>query len=204
MSVKLTDIIDIFSTNEETATLVCSLINGNRDPAPYCQDWLRHCYNRPSESELIMFACNRLLVGCGVEFIPRPTSKYNESDGLSYINVGDCCLPTLAYGGREREYFIGEVSDWLAFVERECLDEVWHDWLRWEFIRVLKTHLHLWDVDDNTDELRTLFDRCCHLANEYPQIESSGYGFTCNVEKLAEVCSIQMLEEFSVTYKLEE
>ena len=79
---------DVREAWPDHADRILGLISGTIDPETYpsVQTWIRACYNRPSQHDLIAFALDAEIAGCGVEaiFSTRScTQPYAE-----YINQG--------------------------------------------------------------------------------------------------------------------
>ena len=98
---------------EEEARLrdVCE---GRLDPETLASvsAWIRECYHRPSETELIMAACNELLEGFGTESLRGPwLDRYHQDAQASYVNMGDCCNLTIIRDHLRQQWLVTTVAD---------------------------------------------------------------------------------------------
>lgn len=105
---KLCEITDI-----ETAKQIRGILDGSIDPetVPQTADWVRQCFNRPSDTELALHAADVLLGNFGVE-------AFETKQGYcEYSNTGDSYAWTLCHW-RGRFH----VCSWADIAERHALD----------------------------------------------------------------------------------
>lgn len=109
---------DIRAMWPDKASTIERLVDGTLSPETFksVQEWLRTCYNRPSQTELILHAFNEVIEGYGVEAL----GEVDMHDGppFEYINQGDTYDTTLVYNHRKGTLF---VSSWGDVAERNRL-----------------------------------------------------------------------------------
>lgn len=83
----------------EQAATIKGIIKGNIDPEGFksVQSWVAQCYNKPSKLELKLEAINEVLEGFGIEYIESSNDDFNDSQGLSYVNLGDTYVNTVIF-----------------------------------------------------------------------------------------------------------
>jgi hypothetical protein len=98
------------------------LINGDYDPEQYATvaNWIRQCYNRPNDTELVMKAIDEVIEGYGTEAIFGDDPRWPD---LEYVNMGDPYVTTIMYDYRTDEYIVGCWGDWLEKYEAEKAEE---------------------------------------------------------------------------------
>lgn len=76
--------------SEDQAKTVRGLIKGTIEPESIgaCKDWIRQCYHRPSDDELLMCAIDATLETFGVEAIWRNDCQDDGILGV-YCNTGN-------------------------------------------------------------------------------------------------------------------
>ena len=81
------------------------------------QHWIKHCFNRPNDAELIMNALNELLDGHGTEAIRNESAYinryYDDCIGI-YVNMGDTYITTIVYDTELNEF---KITSWGDFIE---------------------------------------------------------------------------------------
>jgi len=111
-------IMSFLNVDKETAKKVRGLVKEDIDPEEFesVQKWIRECYNRPSQDELIMEALNEVLDGCGPEAIEGSeyVDSYHRYFVASYVNMGDTYAGTVILDHRSGRYLLGT---WGGFVE---------------------------------------------------------------------------------------
>lgn len=87
------------------------LLDGRKNPEEYesVQYWIRQCYHRPKEHELILCAVDEVLNTCGVETIRKGTRPL-----LDYCNTGESYNATIGYRYDSDNFCI---TSWGDFVE---------------------------------------------------------------------------------------
>lgn len=98
MKVTAERLVEHFRVDMATAERVVRIIRGDEDPSDVeaTARWIRDCYHRPPQRDLIMHAANDLLEGCGVEGKCTSVGKYV----YSYVNLGDTYAITLIHDWR--------------------------------------------------------------------------------------------------------
>ena len=99
------------------------LETGQDKPEQYAsvQEWLRQCYSRPSEDELILHAMNEVLEGFGTEAIESPdyqVDRYHYGIVAVYVNRGDTYEPTVLYETETGRFRLTSWGDWVERNER--------------------------------------------------------------------------------------
>lgn len=96
------------------------LLDGRTDPESYpgVQAWVRQCYNRPRETELIMAAADELLGGHGVEALEIDgwIDGFYGSIAYTYVNMGDSYACTLIHDSEKDQFIVACYGD---IVERD-------------------------------------------------------------------------------------
>lgn len=102
MDITVKTLQDTFQVDDLSARLALDLIelNGNRgikltirlleNTLPKTVEWIRKCYNDPSETEYLMSALNEILECHGVEALLAKDEIFGE-----YLNTGDTYQTTL-------------------------------------------------------------------------------------------------------------
>ena len=94
----------------EQATTARGLMNGTIDPEsiPETAKWVRDCYHRPWQSELVMDALSHVLGMYGVESLntnaPRPAT---------YLNAGDTYACTIVCNADGSRYYVTDVGTFI-------------------------------------------------------------------------------------------
>lgn len=106
----------------ETTLAIKALLSGKTDPEafPAIERWVRQCYHRPRQGELIMEALNAVLEGYGVEAI-RDENAWDSYHGdiiATYVNMGDPYTSTVLYDVENDRYL---TTTWGDFVEEREL-----------------------------------------------------------------------------------
>jgi hypothetical protein len=97
------------SLDEENAKRIRGLMDKTISPetSEAVQAWLRQCWNRPSDTELIMCAINDALGTHGVEAIQGEwIDHYHQNIQATYCNTGDSYAPTVLYCNKQRKFLI--------------------------------------------------------------------------------------------------
>ena len=112
---KLSECVEAFG--EDKGTEVFRLISGDLDPETYAsvEAWVRQCYHRPDDEEMILCALSEVLGGFGTEGI-------RAEDGgtvASYVNMGDSYATTVLLDSASWFFQIGSWGDFVEAWERE-------------------------------------------------------------------------------------
>jgi hypothetical protein len=81
------------------------------------EQWIKQCFNRPSDQELEMNALNELLDGHGVEAIKLENAyvnRYWDDCIATYVNMGDTYITTILYDTMNELY---RLTSWGDFYE---------------------------------------------------------------------------------------
>jgi len=111
----------------EVAKTVHGLMNDSIDPEsferfPQTYHWIRQCFNRPSEIEIIMSAINEVAGFHGVEYAgPEIDSRFTPR--FSYCNAGDTYNTTIVHDNETSDFIIGCLGDLIESLEDEDEDE---------------------------------------------------------------------------------
>jgi len=94
--------------SEAEAQTVRGLIKGTVDPETVeaTDRWIRQCYYRPSDAELVMHAVDATIGTHGVESL-GPTIDRRFTPAFSYCNAGDTYASTVIRNNRIGSYFVG-------------------------------------------------------------------------------------------------
>lgn len=108
--------------DRDTAIQVRRLLDGRDDPESFTKvaKWVAQCFNRPSDTELIMAACDEVLDTCGVEAI-RSEQEWDRFWGSTvavYCNNGQSYDPTVLYDTERGVFYITSTGDWQETAER--------------------------------------------------------------------------------------
>jgi len=102
------------------------VLSGAVDPceaSAKCAAWVRQCCHTPSDHEQILFACDDLLDGCGMEALSIEDEQYTDGvcccPPFSYVNFGDAYVTTLARDHERGQWVIASWGDLLDEYERE-------------------------------------------------------------------------------------
>jgi hypothetical protein len=101
---------------EDEAAIVRGLIKGTVDPETVeaTARWIRQCFHRPSDSELIMHAIDATIGTHGVEAVGEAIDR-RFTPAYSYCNAGDSYVGTIIRNNALGSYYIG---DWATIAER--------------------------------------------------------------------------------------
>jgi hypothetical protein len=105
--------------SHDNATRLRKLLDGRLDPMTFArvEAWVRQCYNRPRQCELIMCAADELLETHGVEVITGEyVDNYHGAIRYEYCNAGDTYAATLVRDTRNGRYLVTSVGD---LIERD-------------------------------------------------------------------------------------
>lgn len=110
--------------DEQTAIVVHGLIGGTLDPEGFesVERWVRQCYHRPSQNELIMRALNEVLDGHGVEAIRVDAAwvdAYHHDVVGTFVNMGDAYAGTIVLDSETGEFIPTTWGDFVETWERE-------------------------------------------------------------------------------------
>ena len=108
--------------DEETSEKILRLLDGTDEPTSYetVEAWVRRCYNRPSDAELIGKALNEILDGCGVEAIRgRYVDSYHIDIQAVFIELGDSYDATLLLDHETGDWTVTSWGDWVEQNEKE-------------------------------------------------------------------------------------
>jgi len=96
---------------EDEVQTVLALIAGELDPETIegTAEWVRQCYHRPSEDELILDAIDRTIGTYGTEALPLPEEKdnYRNAPRYTYCNAGAPYAATVIHDSHQGVYFVG-------------------------------------------------------------------------------------------------
>lgn len=90
------------------------LCAGRLDPEVFgsVRSWIRQCFHRPSDTELIMVACNEILEGFGVECLRGEwLDDFHHDIQASYVNMGDCYLTTVIRDHMRERWLMTTIGD---------------------------------------------------------------------------------------------
>ena len=99
------------------------LLDGRADPESYpgVEKWVRRCYHRPSETELIMAAADELLEGHGVEALEGDyVDSYHQNIAFTYVNMGDPYVTTLVHDSAREQFLVccwGDIAERMPSTE---------------------------------------------------------------------------------------
>ena len=105
----------------DTARRIRGLMDGTVNPETSlaARAWLRQCYHRPSDDELVMAAIDEALGTFGVEALEGEwIDNYHQNIQAVYCNAGDAYAPTVLLCHRRLRYL---VTSWGDYVEKEGL-----------------------------------------------------------------------------------
>ena len=116
------------SRHPDAANVSAGLLNGDVEPESIeaAADWVRQCYSRPRESELVMCALNDVLDCHGVEPIRAEDAWVDNYHGdivASYINTGDTYAETVVLDSATGEYHLTSYGDWVEALETKEAEE---------------------------------------------------------------------------------
>ncbi len=100
-----------------TALRARKLMDGRLDPETFesVDRWVRQCYHKPNDTELIMSALDEVLGGFGVECIRE---NCDDSPSADYINMGDTYNATVIYCYVRDRFIVGCWGDYIEWIER--------------------------------------------------------------------------------------
>lgn len=108
--------------SKEQEDQINGILDGKINPEFYVsvRDWIRQCYNMPSDDELKMSAFNEILEGYGTEAINGEWQNGRWGNVVAeYVNMGDTYIPTII--NHRDEGFM--VSSWGDLMEKMNNDE---------------------------------------------------------------------------------
>jgi hypothetical protein len=108
----------------EAAEKAAALLNGELDPESVDETaaWIRQCYHRPSDAELMMHALDVVLDTYGVEPIRVEGAWIDSYHGdiiATYLNTGDAYTETVLLESDTGEFKLISWGDWLENWELE-------------------------------------------------------------------------------------
>ena len=120
-------LLQIDGLARDVAERVRAIIAGDIAPcdaSEKCARWVRQCHNEPSEHEQILYACDDLLGGCGVEALAIEDEQHTDCGvrfcpPFSYVNFGDPYITTLARDHENGQWVVVCWGDMLEEYERE-------------------------------------------------------------------------------------
>jgi hypothetical protein len=97
------------SISDEQACVVHDILIGEADPMENeaVQQWVRQCYNRPSDTDLMQAALNDVTDNHGVEYL--------ESIDVAYLNSGDAYTGTLVW--HKGDIYLSTYGDAIEAIE---------------------------------------------------------------------------------------
>lgn len=109
---------------------LADIMTGDLDPEtiPEVEDWVRDCYSRPSDNELVMYAANALLYGHGTEFIRADDIGDGSGSGFEYVNQGESYTPTFIQ--HEGSLYLTSWADMVEALEQEQAND--RDSIDWD------------------------------------------------------------------------
>ena len=106
---------------KKAAYLITRLCNGTYDPETFSagQRRVSECYNRPSQTDLILTVVNSLfntygIVAHGVEGVPYYENAMRDGEFIEYVNMGDTYRATILHNPEMNRF---EISDWGSLYE---------------------------------------------------------------------------------------
>lgn len=108
----------------DAAEKSAAILNGTLDPESVdaVDTWVRQCFHRPSQLELVMHALNALLDCHGVEAIHVEGAWVDHYYGdiiATYINTGDAYTETVLLESEGDAFVLTTYGDWLQAWESE-------------------------------------------------------------------------------------
>lgn len=100
--------------DREAARTIRGLIDGSINPEtiPATAQWVRECFNRPDDDELIMHAIDAVLENFGVEGLGADLGRfYRFAPQYCYSNTGDSYAPTVILNNETGRYSVGSWAD---------------------------------------------------------------------------------------------
>ncbi len=109
--------------DRSTALRARKLMEGHLDPESFdsVDRWVRQCYHRPNQNELIMAALDELLGGFGVECIREDC---DDSPAADYINQGDSYNTTILYCHIRDRFIVACWGDYIEWLERRNGEQI--------------------------------------------------------------------------------
>ena len=114
MSIGLKRLQQVFT--EEESRQIRNILTGKTNPRDYVsvQNWLKQCFNEPSENELKMEALNEVLKGFGVEAIRgNYVDSYYQDIQATYVNMGDTYDYTILFDSENEKFVLTSWGDWV-------------------------------------------------------------------------------------------
>lgn len=110
------------TAGQDNVDKALNVLRGKLDPCtvPETQGWVDACYNRPSDHELVLHACDVLLGTHGVESLGPGDLRYDPP--FEYLNTGDSYALTIVYDTQDRRFFL---SSWGDIAEKYMEDPDW-------------------------------------------------------------------------------
>lgn len=115
--------------NRREAYHIMKLCNGGRDAqdslegleqaAAAAQRRVSECYNRPTNTDIVLHAINSLICGHGVDSAPYYENAVRHGEFISFVNMGDTYSATVLFNPETNQF---EISDWGSLYETspEC------------------------------------------------------------------------------------
>jgi len=95
------------------AKIVRGLMKGDIEPETIedTDSWIRSCFNRPSQDELIMHAINSVLCSFGVEVMGHDLGGfYRHAPQYSYCNSGDTYTCTVILDNETGRFIVSDIG----------------------------------------------------------------------------------------------
>jgi hypothetical protein len=109
-------IAETLRVSVETAKRVRGLMDGSIDPetSAKAKDWIRCCYHRPSNFELIMCAIDDTLGTHGVETIQgKWIDSFHQNIQAEYCNTGDTYAATVLLCHKRDRFMLTSYGDYV-------------------------------------------------------------------------------------------
>lgn len=106
----------------EAATQIMAVVEGCKSPELYesVHNWIRQCYNRPSDLELELHAINEIIGGHGTEAV------FQSSDDMeplfAYVNMGDTYIMTVLYDYHAGEYVCADYGSQIEYLAQNGIE----------------------------------------------------------------------------------
>ncbi|MCP3975943.1 MAG: hypothetical protein GY720_15790 [bacterium] len=100
---------------DDQVDAVRAILRGDKDPEDYpgVDAWVRQCYGRPSDEELMMAAVNEALGLHGVEAIRGEWVDNFHGDCIAtFANTGDTYADTVFWDCAEQRFMVSSVGAW--------------------------------------------------------------------------------------------
>jgi hypothetical protein len=108
--------------DRDTAIQLRRILDGRDDPESFTKvaRWVNQCFNRPSDVELKLAACDAVMDAHGIESL-RSEDVWDrrwQDTVASYVNVGDSYYGTILYDVERGVFYATSTGDWIETAER--------------------------------------------------------------------------------------